>query len=309
MAFIEFHILYAILWLPLIISLFFFKSDADEFRKMKKGAQIYYKLLPYLCMLVIYLYPFMNAEVFTDNPVDFVKRLGFLLIGATGINVLALLFRKDRNLIVTAGIPVLIGYLALMVGWNIFMHCRVLAFIINMVLAVVAIFPMYLIAVFLGSMAVTYTKEEQAEQAAHKVKSEQLKAQWAAERQAREEQERKREEERHAREQKMVDEWAAREAAKGKPVYRPGDAWKPPAVSSWNDDEDTPKRSRKSWADSAVEWYEEKRSVNDISGTGSSRCCANCGDFWNGECHSSASAGRTEVIWNPSSHCCGFHHY
>lgn len=307
MVFIEFHILYVILWIPLFISLCFFKSDADEFLKLKKGLQIYYKLFPYLCMLMVYLYPFMNAEVFTDSPEAFVTRLGFLLIGATGINVLALLFRKDRNLLVTAGIPVLIGYLALMVGWNIFRHCRTLAFIINMVLAVVAIFPIYLIAIFLGNVAVTHTKEEQAEMAQNKERAEELKAQWAAERQEREEQERKREAERHAREQKMIDEWAKREAEKGNPIYQPRDRWHPPVVTNWDDD--TPKRERKSWADSAAEWYEEKRSVNDISGTGSSRCCANCSDFWNGECHNSASAGRTEVIWYPNSHCCGFHHY
>lgn len=316
MAFIEFHILYAALWIPLILSLFFFKSDADEFRKMKKGAQIYYKLLPYLCVLLVYLYPFMNAKLLTDSQVAYVTRLGFLLIGATSVNVLALLFRKDRNLIITAGIPTMIGYLVLMVGWNIFMHCRTLAFIVNMVLAVVAIFPLYLIAILLGGMAVTYTKEEQAQAARNKERSEELKAQWAAERRAREEQDRKREAERIAREQKMVDEWVAREKAKGKNIRRPGDAWQPPTATSWENNDiswenndNSSNRKQKSWTDTVAEWYEEKRSVTNVSGTGTSRCCANCGDFRNGECHNSNSSGRTEVIWYPDSHCCGYHHY
>ncbi len=303
---IQFHMFYGFLWAPLIVSLFFFKKDKDEFRKQKKIAQIYYRLFPFLCMLWVYLYAFMNAEVFTDNPYAFITRLGFLLIGCTCINVLSLLFRYNREWLIGGGITTVIIYLALMVGWNIFRHCRTLAFIINMVLAVVALFPIYLIAVALGSMAITYTKEEQAAQAQAREREKELKAQWAAERKAREEEDRKRQEAQRAREQKMVDEWAKKQAAKGKPVYQPQNRWQTPAASNWDDEE---KNDRKSWSDTVMEWYEEKGSVNDISGTGSSRNCANCADFWNGECHNSASAGRNEVIWNPQHHSCGFHHY
>ena len=157
--FFRFHLYYTMLWVPFLISLLFFKKEEAAFQKLSKGLRVYFRLFPYLCMLLIWLYPFLNAEMFTDSPEAFVRRMGFLLIGATFVNALIFLLRNKPN-------PphwitgLLLGcYLVLMAVWNIYVHSSMFDFVIHIMLAVVAMLPLSLLAFGVSKLAVVKAKE------------------------------------------------------------------------------------------------------------------------------------------------------
>lgn len=293
-----FHIFYFMLWIPLIISLMFFKSDAEEFCKLKKGLQFYYKLFPYLCMLLIYLYPFMHAEVFTDSPVAFTKRLGFLLIGATYVNVLIILLRIDSVSKFSAWGLCSLGYLALMVGWNIYIHSTTLKFILNIVIAVVANLPLYLVAVIVSAMALTQTKEQREAAAEHKARRQQILAKQEAERLANEDRRRKEQEARDAYNRQLSEQLHLNDASKKTP-YRPNQVqWSQPS-QNWDSDSKEPER--KSFWERLTEG---DRNADIASG---SNCCNNCSHYRGGCCQNPASNAYGQFILLSGSHSCIFH--
>lgn len=295
--FIEFHLFYAMLWIPLLVSLMFFKYKDEEFQRLNKGLKFYYRLFPYLCILLIYLYPFMHAEVFTDSPVAFVKRLGFLLIGATYINALLLLLRRKEYPSIGIRIISPVCYLVLMVGWNIYVHSSVFAFIINMLLALLAIFPMYLIAVIISGMALTKTKEQREFEAEVEERKKELLAKQEDRRRQQEEIDRKRREERDERDRKTTQHLHELEAQGKLPKYS-GKQWTP-KNEEWDSDDATPKR--KSVWDILTEG---DFSTNRASG---GNCCDNCSHYWGGTCHNPASDAYGQFIMSSKSKSCMFH--
>lgn len=291
-----FHLFYLLLWLPLFISLMFFKPK-EEFRKLKKGLRFYYRLFPYLCMLLVYLYPFMHAEVFTDSPDAFIKRLGFLLIGATYVNVLIILLRIDSVSKLLAWGLCSLGYLALMVGWNIYIQSSTLKFILNMVIAVVVNLPLYLIAVIVSAMALTQTKEQRDAAAEYKARRQQILAKQEAERLANEERRRKEQEARDAynrqlSEQLHLNDWK-------KTPSRPNQVqWSQPNYN-WDSGSDEPEK--KSFWERLTEG---DRSADIASG---GNCCNNCSHYQGGYCQNPASNACGQFILLSGSHSCIFH--
>lgn len=303
MLFIEFHLFYAMLWIPLIISLMFFKMDEEEFKKLKKGVRFYYKLFPFICVIMIYLYPFMNAEVFTESPEDFVKRVGFLLIGATYVNVRGLVQRYNVNASKSLFALIAGVYLTLILVWNICVHNGVFAFIVSMVLALVAILPMNIVAECIAVFACVQTKERQEAEARRqkerkewKEKEEAILAEQAKRKQAQLELDRKRRQEQDERDRQTTLRLHEMEAQGKLPKYS-GKQW-------------TPQNEKWSWDDEP-----EKKSLFEILTEGDFHtdrasggdCCDNCDYYRGGICRNPASNAYNEFITSSGSRGCVYH--
>lgn len=298
------HILFVILAVCLFLSLIFFKRDADEFAKLPKALQLYFKLYHALWVILIWLYAFCFALTFSYSMEEFGYALGLLLIGSSYINALIITYRVRPYSLVKTVVITTIVYLVAMIVLQICFRAPYSLWSVALKLTFSSIFPFNVFAFVIAHLAVTKTKEQVILDAEIQERRIQLKAEEEARKIALEEE--RKEAIRERNRQAELEYKKAVEEGRITPNRSLNQV--NPKIPKYNFDNQSKSNSSTGFWDSINASLEDKKDLKNVEST-SSRKCSNCMYFEDGCCTNSSSNSNGSRIFNPQYHNCGYHQY
>ena len=276
------HLIYTVVFaVYFIIATTTYPETKEDIRESSSFKQLYLRLIPFIIMGLIYLFPLIDSSVQTDSLEGFINRFTLEFITASFANMIIFLNCTDfatKRAEKLKWFPYAAFIIYTLIK-NIKTHNNIFMIILAEAWGIVVLAAFAFLAFTLKDTFTVPTRAEKAE----------ADAKWEAEHKKWEEENRK---------QREYEAWKAQ--------FRPASTNNTSNSKNSYSSSEEKQGFFSSLVDGISEYYNEKGETGEAK---YGKCCKNCSHYDGSTCDCQYSSSYGKSIWSPDTTSCGYHNY